>query len=113
MGKKDENKKEQKDDAEEEPPKAELTEEEKKQCFRKPDGLPDISSVLLSDCFSKFTIAEKEEGFDEVEYAWQEESAAKEYIKTWAQERKVTTRIDNLTPSEWFKEKWQHWQKDL
>eukprot|EP00930_Biecheleria_cincta_P068818 TRINITY_DN56642_c0_g1_i1.p1 TRINITY_DN56642_c0_g1~~TRINITY_DN56642_c0_g1_i1.p1 ORF type:complete len:1014 (+),score=321.33 TRINITY_DN56642_c0_g1_i1:73-3042(+) len=101
-------------DEEEQPPKAELTEDEKKECFaKKPDGLPDMSTALLSTSFAKFTIPEKEEGFDEVEYGWQDEPAAKEHIKMWAQERKVTTRIDDLAPSEWFKEKWQRWQKDL
>merc|ERR1712113_1211974 len=27
--------------------------------------------------------------------------------------RKMTTRVEDLQPSDWFKEKWQEWQRDL
>mmetsp|Transcript_105937 Transcript_105937/g.188413 ORF Transcript_105937/g.188413 Transcript_105937/m.188413 type:complete len:999 (+) Transcript_105937:5-3001(+) len=96
---------------EEEPPKVELTEEERQQKFRKSE-LPDIAAQVLGSCFSSFTLPENE-GFDEVEYCWQPPDACKKHLKTWVQERKITTRIDDLTPSEWFRERWAQWQKDL
>jgi len=97
-------------EAEEEPPKVELSEEERAQKFRKSE-LPDLAAQLLGACFSSFTMPET--GFDEVEFDWQPPAVCKNYLKTWVQERKITTRVDDLTPSDWFKDRWSQWQKDL
>eukprot|EP00440_Ansanella_granifera_P038802 gb/GFBE01042104.1/.p1 GENE.gb/GFBE01042104.1/~~gb/GFBE01042104.1/.p1 ORF type:complete len:1026 (+),score=358.55 gb/GFBE01042104.1/:1-3078(+) len=98
---------------EEEPPRVELTEEEKQQWFRKTGQLPDLTGLVLSHSFPKFTVPTASEGFDEIDYAWQPAAAVDVYLKKWIHEHKITTRIDDLTPSEWFKERWQRWQKDL
>jgi len=34
-------------------------------------------------------------------------------MKRWVSERKLSTKIEDLQPSEWFKEKFERWQKDL
>eukprot|EP00931_Biecheleriopsis_adriatica_P023800 TRINITY_DN1495_c0_g2_i1.p1 TRINITY_DN1495_c0_g2~~TRINITY_DN1495_c0_g2_i1.p1 ORF type:complete len:936 (-),score=282.25 TRINITY_DN1495_c0_g2_i1:58-2499(-) len=100
--------------AEETPPKVELTEEERENWSKKPPGsTPDLTQLALSTAFSKFTLPEKSEGFDEVEFAWQPRAKAEQYMQSWIKERKVTIRIDDLQPSDWFRERWQKWQKDL
>jgi len=34
-------------------------------------------------------------------------------VKQWISERKMTTRIEDSTPSEWFTTRWKEWQKTL
>merc|ERR1712039_370832 len=97
-------------DMDEEPPKVELSAEEKKNYFRKP-VIPDISTYQLGVSFSKFTVPEKDEGFDEVKFDWGKEKECKEYVKNWIRDRKSTTRIEDLQPSDWFSDKWKMWQK--
>merc|ERR1711972_452892 len=94
----------------EEPPKVELSAEEKKNYFRKP-LIPDISSYQMGISFGKFSVPEKDEGFEEIKFDWSKEKECKEYVKTWIRDRKSTTRIEDLMPSEWFNEKWKMWQK--
>merc|ERR1712087_781625 len=77
---------------------------------RKP-VIPDISSYQLASNFSKFTVPEKDEGFDEVKFDWGKEKECKEYVKNWIRDRKSTTRIEDLQPSDWFNDKWKMWQK--
>ncbi|CAE7497069.1 Ech1, partial [Symbiodinium natans] len=100
-------------DGEPEPPRVELTEEEKKQWYKRSDALPDLAPQALSACFVNFSLPDEKEGFDEVLYPWQSPVASEDYLRQWIQENKLTTRIEDLQPSEWFKEKWQKWQKDL
>merc|ERR1712039_781536 len=85
-------------DMDEEPPKVELSAEEKKNYFRKP-LIPDISSYQMGISFGKFSVPEKDEGFDDVKFEWSKEKECKEYVKTWIRDRKSTTRIEDLTPS--------------
>merc|ERR1711920_170880 len=59
-------------DMDEEPPKVELSAEEKKNYFRKP-LIPDISSYQMGISFGKFSVPEKEEGFEEVKFEWSKE----------------------------------------
>merc|ERR1711870_63548 len=56
----------------------ELTEEEKNQWFNKSET-PDLEPKTLSSSFSKFSLPDKSEGFDEIRYAWQQASAVNEY----------------------------------
>merc|ERR1740121_2201262 len=89
---------------------AELTEEEKKLTFRKKDA-PDLGQKVLATSYAKFTLPEADEGFDDIRYAWQPEAECKEYMKKWVFERKLTQRVEELQPSDWFKGKWTEWQK--
>jgi len=95
------------------PPKVELTPEEKTEWFRKGRQPMDLSTSVLNASIAKFSLPEESEGFDEVRFAWQQLSVCTEYMRRWVLERKLTTRIEDLQPSDWFREKWQDWQKDL
>merc|ERR1712113_452677 len=75
---------------EEGPPKVELTEEEEKMWFRPQPGAPDLTSTVLSQSFAYFTIPEKDEGFDDIRYEWQNEDTSKEYLRKWVLEKKLT-----------------------
>jgi len=81
-----------------------LTDEEKSLWFRKPI-VPDLSPKDLSHYFPNFSIPSKEEGFEEVKFVWKSEAESREYLKTWIAERKLTERVEDLHPSEWFREK--------
>eukprot|EP00449_Zooxanthella_nutricula_P026642 CAMPEP_0198529256 /NCGR_PEP_ID=MMETSP1462-20131121/25646_1 /TAXON_ID=1333877 /ORGANISM="Brandtodinium nutriculum, Strain RCC3387" /LENGTH=808 /DNA_ID=CAMNT_0044259097 /DNA_START=1 /DNA_END=2423 /DNA_ORIENTATION=+ len=96
----------------EDPPKVTLTAEEKKLVFRK-IAVPDLTSYALSTSFTKFTIPDKDEGFDEVRCDWAPAAKCKEYLKQWVQDKKTTTRIEDLQPGEWFTCRWKEWQKCL
>merc|ERR1712194_535063 len=96
----------------ENPPTVELTAEEKKQWFRKP-LIPDISNLQLATSFGKFCVPEKTEGLDDIKFEWQKEDKCKEYLKNWIRDRKSTTRIEDLQPSDWFGAKFKDWQKTL
>lgn len=100
-------------DGDGEPPRVELTEEEKKHWHKRLDAVPDLAPSALSACFADFSLPDPSEGFDEVLYPWQSPVGVNDYLRQWIQEHKLTTRIEDLQPSEWFKEKWQKWQKDL
>eukprot|EP00746_Dinoflagellata_sp_MGD_P120253 gnl/MRDRNA2_/MRDRNA2_55861_c0_seq1.p1 gnl/MRDRNA2_/MRDRNA2_55861_c0~~gnl/MRDRNA2_/MRDRNA2_55861_c0_seq1.p1 ORF type:complete len:1088 (+),score=364.60 gnl/MRDRNA2_/MRDRNA2_55861_c0_seq1:77-3265(+) len=96
----------------EEPPKAELTEEEMKLSFR-PCDVSDLTPQVLARTFTKFSVPTKEEGFDEIRFAWGKEPQCKEHLAKWVKAQKQEQRVEDLKPSEWFKEQWQVWQKTL
>lgn len=93
-------------------PVATLTDEEKLQWFPK-KRTPDIQPLTLSRCFARFSLPEKEEGFDEVRYAWSQAGPSKDYLKAWILKQKITTKVEDLQPSEWFRSKWMEWLKVL
>jgi len=103
------------DDDDEQPPKVELTEQEQSDCFKKPaaGSLSDISSFLLGQIFSKFELPDDTEGFDSIQYSWSQRTDCLEHLRRWNLDRKITTRIEDLQPSDWFRERWQDWQRDL
>jgi len=108
---------EEEDEAQEEPeepeepmPKETLTPEEKKLCFR-PSLVKDLAAVVLSTNFTKFTLPKKEEGFDEIRYEWAAGPKAEQYLKQWILDKKVNSRVEELKPSNWSREKLQSWQK--
>jgi len=104
---------EEKDDADmEEPPKVQLTPEEKKQTFRKATP-SDLTQYALNTAFMKFSVPDKDEGFDEIKGDWAALPKCKDYVRNWIQEKKTTTRIEELTPGEWFQGKFKDWQKTL
>eukprot|EP00930_Biecheleria_cincta_P069924 TRINITY_DN575_c0_g1_i1.p1 TRINITY_DN575_c0_g1~~TRINITY_DN575_c0_g1_i1.p1 ORF type:complete len:897 (-),score=279.03 TRINITY_DN575_c0_g1_i1:219-2840(-) len=110
--KEDEEKKEEdvKMDEPEESP--ELTEEEKKLWYRK-QALPDIAEGALAKSYASFTLPTKDEGFDDISFAWQSEQDCATLIKSWILEKKLTQRAEDLTLGAEFKEKWTAWQKAL
>jgi len=111
MKKEDEPAPEEEEDLGDEPPKVELTEEEEKMSFLPKGAVPDLTPSVLSKAFANFTIPEKDEGFDEIKFIWQEEEQSKEYLRKWVLETKLTTRIEDLQPSQDFKDKYAAWQK--
>jgi len=108
---KDEEKEEEK--AEEGPPQVELTEEEKKMWHRPSgaSGTSDLTSAVMSQSFASFSIPEQEEGFDEIRFDWQDEAASKDFVAKWIKERKLTSRIEELQPGQWFQDKLAEWLK--
>merc|ERR1711957_416894 len=61
--------------------------------------------------FAKYSVPEKEDGFDEIKYDWADSAKSKEYMKTWIMEKKTSTRVEDLVPSPWFKQKSNEWEK--
>merc|ERR1712151_1109387 len=98
--------------ADADPPKVDLSGEEKKQWFVK-RSLPDLTAYALNATFSKFSVPEKDEYIDELRFDWQKNDKCKEYVRQWIRDRKCTTRIEDLQPSDWFATKWKDWQKTL
>eukprot|EP00931_Biecheleriopsis_adriatica_P085223 TRINITY_DN5953_c0_g1_i1.p1 TRINITY_DN5953_c0_g1~~TRINITY_DN5953_c0_g1_i1.p1 ORF type:complete len:943 (-),score=265.24 TRINITY_DN5953_c0_g1_i1:43-2871(-) len=95
------------------PPKVQLTEEEKNLTFRKVPA-PDLTPFNLNTALTKFTLPDKDEDFfDEVKYAWQPEGKAKQYLKEWIQSKRMTARVEDLKPGDWFNEKKKEWDKVL
>jgi len=92
--------------------KVALTDEEKKLWFRKKD-IPDMASKEMSAAYPKFSLPSKAEGCDEVKFVWAKEAQSQDYLKKWVQERKMTQRVEDLQPSEWFRTKWNEWNKGL
>jgi hypothetical protein len=92
------------------PPEVELTEEEKKIWFSPPVA-NDLTSTVLSQTFPTFALPEDTEGFDEINYEWQPASKATEYLRNWILEKKVTSKIEDMKPSEWFKTMYENFTK--
>eukprot|EP00435_Cladocopium_sp_Y103_P021720 s4413_g5.t1 len=53
-----------------------------------------------------------EEDFDEIRWVWHDEDRAKQHLNEWIQMKKLTSRLEDLVPGEWFNAKWKEWQKD-
>merc|ERR1712129_306383 len=71
----------------------------------------DLAAFALSTSFTKFCLPEKAEGFDEIKYEWAKTgSKCKDHLTQWVLERKLTERMEDLQPSEWFDGKWKQWQ---
>merc|ERR1719424_1013636 len=96
----------------EECPKAELSEEEKKLLYF-PSEINDLTPAMLARNFTKFTVPKKEEGFDEIRYAWAKAGDAEKHLAAWVLAQKQEQKVEDLRPSDWFKSKWQDWQKSL
>lgn len=97
------------EDEEKEPPKVELSEEEKKLWFH-PRTTSDLTTSAINQAFADFTIPETGEGFDAIRFEWQSEAKSREYLQGWVRERKLTSRIEDLQPSQWFQDKLKEWQ---
>ncbi|CAE8633146.1 unnamed protein product [Polarella glacialis] len=90
----------------------ELTEEEKKQCFRKTQLL-DLAEKELAKSYASFALPAKAEGFDEISFAWSKEADCSKLLKDWVMEKKLTQRAEDLQPGAGFKEQYAIWQKTL
>jgi hypothetical protein len=90
------------EEMEEELPVVELDEAEKKLKFR-PTILPDLELTVLGSSFSKFSIPDDEERFDDIRYEWAAEKDAKTLLRDWILSKKSTMRIEDLKPGELFK----------
>jgi len=62
---------------------------------------------------SKFSLPVADEGFDELRYPWFPGPKCDEHLKEWINDRKVTTRVEDIQPSSWFKVKSVEWLKDV
>jgi len=100
------------EEVKEEEVKVELTAEEKQRHFIKRD-IPDLVPKDMSGTYMKFTIPKKEEGFDNVVFEWQSAGECQTYLESWISDRKVTQRVEDLQPSDWFRSKHNEWQKAL
>mmetsp|Transcript_38782 Transcript_38782/g.111988 ORF Transcript_38782/g.111988 Transcript_38782/m.111988 type:complete len:729 (-) Transcript_38782:48-2234(-) len=90
----------------------ELTDEEKKMWYRKLDT-PELTEAVIGKWYASFALPTKEEGFDAVSFAWQDEAACASLLKEWISQKKLTQRVEDLQPGAWFKEEWSKWQKVL
>jgi len=88
----------------------ELLDSEKGTWFPKPT-IEDLTKKDLGNMFSSFSLPEKSEGFDDVKYAWQKDAKAVEYLKSWVSERKLTQRVEDLTPGDRFREQQAEWSR--
>eukprot|EP00930_Biecheleria_cincta_P087647 TRINITY_DN7687_c0_g1_i1.p1 TRINITY_DN7687_c0_g1~~TRINITY_DN7687_c0_g1_i1.p1 ORF type:complete len:1093 (+),score=298.96 TRINITY_DN7687_c0_g1_i1:83-3361(+) len=90
----------------------ELTPQEKEVCFKKPE-VQDLDPRDLAKSFGSFALPTQDEGFDEIRYIWQGESECAEYLKKWLAEKKLTQRVEDLKPGEWFKAESEKWHRTL
>merc|ERR1712228_1055838 len=89
-----------------------LTEEEKNQWHRK-TGLPDFTEDVLAKTFDKFSVPTKDEGFDDVAFEWQNQAQSKQIVRDFVLEQKKTQKVHDLKLTDWFKEEWGAWQKEV
>merc|ERR1712194_835239 len=84
------------------PPNVTLSDEEKKLAFR-PMAVPDLAEYVLNTSFTKFSLPEKEEGFDDIKYGFLKDGdKSTKFFDDWVSARKLTTRVDDVTPSPGF-----------
>jgi len=95
----------------EEPVKVELSDEEKALMYRKLE-LSDLTDRELAKSYASFSLPSKEEGFDDITYAWQAEGACSSLLKSWILQKKLTQRAEDLQPGAAFKDSWPKWQKN-
>merc|ERR1711966_345330 len=100
----DKKEEEEKKEEHKEPPKVELTDEEKDVKFFK-KALPDVAPQVIASTFGRFTTPAQDEGFDDIQYEWFKGDKADSYLKEWVLKQKRTTRIEDLKPGEYFKDK--------
>jgi len=111
-------------EGEEPEPVVSLSEEEENTVwFRQGGPLKDMTAQALNAAYPQFTVPDGDEGFDAVSFEWQKEALAKDHLKQWIIKNKRTMRIEDLQPSEWFKQQhaegqklfseWHHKQADF
>merc|ERR1712039_18162 len=95
------------------PPTVELTEEEKAEVFKKGSttDVCDLTAEALNQYYGQFSVPDEAEGFDDMRFEWDGQAESTDYLRKWVIDRKVNTRMDDLLPSDWFKEKHHEWLK--
>lgn len=89
-----------------------LTDSEMQSWFQKKnDG--DIPEKELAKVFSDFSLPSADEGFQEIQFMWQGEKECLEHMQKWIAERKLTQRVEDLKPTEWFKKQTELWQQAM
>merc|ERR1712039_931722 len=111
------------DEEEEEPPKhesddepaptVELTAQEKQDLFVNNDEVKDMTVANVTASYRRFSIPQDDEGFDNIEFLWKAKTDAEEYMSRWILNRRMQVRIDDIQPSEWFRQKQNNWLTTL
>jgi len=68
---------------------------------------------LMNTAFSLFTTPDKSEGFDDIRYEWDSAADSKEYLKVWVTNKKLSTRVEDLKPGEFFVTKNAEFNKSM
>jgi len=89
-----------------------LTDEEKAIVFRKHES-PDCSPNVVTKLFAEFSMPAKAEGFDAIDFLWQKEAGSTAHLKDFVAQRKLTSRVETLTPGDWFKAQLKEWNQLL
>merc|ERR1712176_1241921 len=100
------------EEKEEDPPKVELDAEEKAQKFLK-IRRPDLTFAQVAENFEKFSLPDKAEGFDEIRFSWANDKKSKEYLRNYVIEKKVSSRVQNIGATPWFKERVSAYEKEV
>merc|ERR1712048_677083 len=87
-----------------------LTDEDKKIKFRL-TSTPDIAPQVFNTSFQKFSVPSKDEGFDTIKYEWSKDAECEAYLKQYILAKKNTTRVEDIKPSQWFRERKLQWDK--
>jgi len=99
---------------EEEPaPVAELTPEEKKGWNRLERTTEDLDAATISAAYQSFTLPQKDEGFDEIRYLWQQAAVCEEYVQSWKKQCKQNTKNENFAVGPSFVKRTKAWQSDM
>merc|ERR1712226_16383 len=77
-------------------------------------GTKDLSDFVFSTSFTKFSLPEADEGFGEIKYEWLKPAKkCKDFLTEYKLNRKINTRIEDLTPGAWFTAEFKKWQVAL
>merc|ERR1712232_637425 len=87
-----------------------LTDEDRRVRFIKKLS-PDVQPQEVSSSFAKFCLPDNDEGFDQIVYVWQPEEKCRDEMKQWQLNKKMTERVEDLKPGDWFKGKLDEWKK--
>jgi len=93
-------------------PGIELTQEEKQMWYRKL-AVPDLTDRVLAKAYTNFSWPKADEGFDDILHPWRSEADCAKLLSDWIYQQKMTQRVEDLEPGEWFKENLSKWQKAL
>mmetsp|Transcript_73886 Transcript_73886/g.161694 ORF Transcript_73886/g.161694 Transcript_73886/m.161694 type:complete len:929 (-) Transcript_73886:49-2835(-) len=94
-------------------PEVFLTEEEKEACLYRSSTTPDVATSVLNVAYKTFSIPGETEGFESVVYDWAPPDVAQIELQQWLTMMKRTSLVENLQPSQWFKERLESWKKDV
>jgi hypothetical protein len=89
-----------------------LNDDDKKQWFSK-GSVSDLTAKDLGNSFASFSLPDRSEGFDEIRYVWRDAAGCAEYMKKWIAEHKLTQRVEDLQPGQWFHDLCKAWDNRL